>query len=375
MIKIAVIGASYLQIPLVERINALGYKSHCFAWESEDSVCKNIADYFYPISIIDKESILQKCIEIKIDAILSIASDVAVPTISFVADKLGLVANSVESSLISTNKSLMRSRFKEAGLPTPFYFTVSEVSTLTVKSAFQFPLIVKPTDRSGSRGVTISNNKDELLVNIKKAISESFEKNAIIEEFIEGNEYSVESISQNGIHTILAITEKITSGPPYFVELEHHQPAGIDEDVKFQIYDTVKKGLNALEIKNGAAHSEIKINEKGIYLIEIGGRMGGDFIGSHLVQLSTGYDYLKNCINVALGNQIDTFNNLNSNFSGVYFLSKITQNLMPYFLNPSMNRSDFIEVKLQSSEFKDVFNSSNRIGYLIYQSDSKLILS
>ena len=88
MIKIAVIGASYLQLPLVEKINALGYESHCFAWDNLDSVCKDRADYFYPISIIDKEAILKKCIEIGIDAISSIASDVAVPTIAFVAEKI-----------------------------------------------------------------------------------------------------------------------------------------------------------------------------------------------------------------------------------------------------------------------------------------------
>jgi biotin carboxylase len=374
MIKIAVIGASYLQLPLVKKINALGYESHCFAWESEDSVCKDVAHYFYPISIIDKESIYNKCTKIKIDAILSIASDVAVPTISYVANKMGLVANSDESALISTNKLLMRSGFKRVGLPTPFYFSVSESTYFDDKLKLSFPLIVKPTDRSGSRGVSLSNSLEELMKNIEKAVFQSFKKEAIIEEYIEGKEYSIESISQNGEHTVLAITEKITSGSPYFVELEHHQPAALTKDLKNQIEATVKKGLDALEIRNGAAHSEIKINEKGIYLIEIGGRMGGDFIGSHLVQLSTGYDYLKNIINVALGIKIEGFQPKVAHFSGVYFLSKLTQDLLPYFLSPPTNKNYFLEVKLQSTDFEDVYDSSNRTGYLIYQGDSKLTL-
>ena len=374
MIKIAVIGASYLQLPLVEKINALGYESHCFAWEGEDSVCKDIANYFHPISIIDKELIYKACTKIQIDAILSIASDVAVPTISYVANKMGLVANSDESALTSTNKLLMRSVFKMVGLPTPFYFSVSESTTLGDNLELSFPLIVKPTDRSGSRGVSLSNNLADLKKNIDKAVFQSFKKEAIIEEFIEGNEYSIESISQDGIHTILAITEKITSGSPYFVELEHHQPAALTKDLKVQIEATVKKGLDALEIRNGGAHSEIKINEKGIYLIEIGGRMGGDFIGSHLVQLSTGYDYLKNVVNVALGIKIEDFRPKTTLFSGVYFLSKLTQDLLPNFLIPPKNENYFLEVKLQSTDFEEVYDSSNRTGYLIYQGDSKLML-
>ena len=374
MIKIAVIGASYLQLPLVDKINELGHESHCFAWDSEDSVCKKKATYFYPISIIDKDKILEKCQEIQIDAILSIASDVAVTTVSYVAEKMGLIANSVESSFVSTNKFLMRDRFRSVGLPTPIYSSFISSNSLETLDDLSFPLIVKPTDRSGSRGVTISQNHDDLLLNIQRAIDESFEKKAIVETFIEGSEYSVESISQNGIHTILAITEKITSGPPYFVELEHHQPAGLDEDLKFQIYDTVKKGLNALEIKNGAAHSEIKINDKGIFLIEIGARMGGDFIGSHLVPLSTGYDYLKNIIQVALGNKIDDFEGINHHFSGVYFLSKLTTYLFPFFKNTPHSTAHFLEMSIQTTELEELKDSSNRAGYIIYQGKSKLNL-
>ncbi len=374
MIKIAVIGASYLQLPLVDKINELGHESHCFAWDSEDSVCKKKATYFYPISIIDKDKILEKCQEIQIDAILSIASDVAVTTVSYVAEKMGLIANSVESSFVSTNKFLMRDRFRSVGLPTPIYSSFISSNSIEKLDDLSFPLIVKPTDRSGSRGVTISQNHDDLLLNIQRAIDESFEKKAIVETFIEGSEYSVESISQNGIHTILAITEKITSGPPYFVELEHHQPAGLDEDLKFQIYYTVKKGLNALEIKNGAAHSEIKINDKGIFLIEIGARMGGDFIGSHLVPLSTGYDYLKNIIQVSLGNKIDVFEGMNHHFSGVYFLSKLTTYLLPYFKNIPHSTTHYLEMSLQSTELEELKDSSNRAGYIIYQGKSKLNL-
>ena len=374
MIKIAVIGASYFQLPLINKLKEIGYESHCFAWDDDDSVCKNVADYFYPISIIEKELILTKCQQLKINAILSIASDLAVPTMSYVAKKMGLICNSFDSALVSTNKFLMRSRFQQSGLPTPFYQVVTSPISVDSTIDLTFPLIVKPTDRSGSRGVTISNSREELNLNIQRAISESFEKKAIIEAFIDGYEYSVESISQNSKHTILAITEKVTSGEPYFVELEHHQPAVLKKGLSNQIEEIVKKGLDALEIKNGASHSELKVNSKGIFLIEIGGRMGGDFIGSHLVQLSTGYDFMKNTVKVALGEPIEIFSKSVRLFSGVYFLSKLTQDLLPFFINPPKSDFGFIDVKLVSTNFEDLKDSSNRAGYLIYQSSSKLKL-
>jgi len=375
MIKIAVIGASYLQLPLVQKINEMGFESHCFAWDNVDSVCKGIAHFFHPISIVDKEAILEKCREIQIDAILSIASDVAVPTIAFVADKLGLRSNSIDSAIISTNKFLMRSCFVKVGLNSPKFFLIDEQDSLTLINEFHYPLIVKPTDRSGSRGVTISNNQNELTQNISRAVSESFEKKAIVEEFIEGPEYSVESISEDGVHTILAITEKVTSGPPYFVELEHHQPAKLNSLLEEQINQVVISGLNALDVKFGASHTELKISLKGIYIIEIGARMGGDFIGSHLVELSTGYDYLKNTINISLGDKIEPFQKNEGKCSGIYFLSQLSSHLLPFFNDNTEEYFKLVEKKMLSTELEEVLDSSNRTGYFIYQNDTKVILN
>ena len=375
MIKIAIIGASYLQLPLVVKAKNLGYETHCFAWESDDSICKNIADFFYPISILEKELIAEICSEIQIDAILSIASDVAVPTVSYVANKIGLIANSEESALISTNKYLMRSRFQKVGLNSLQYILVDNIKDVDKLSHLKFPLIVKPIDRSGSRGVSISIDKNELVQNIQVAIEESFDGKAIVEEFIDGDEYSVESISVDGKHTILAITEKITTGPPYFVELEHHQPAELDSEVIKEISSVVQIGLEALGIKFGAAHTELKVNEFGVFLIEIGARMGGDFIGSHLVQLSTGYDFLKNTLNVSLGKDIEPFVKKYEKAAGIYFLSKNTSYLLPYFSEDYDGRIKFLEKNIRTLNLEELYDSSNRCGYLIYQGDTKLVLN
>jgi len=126
MKKLAVIGASYLQLPLVKKAKELGLEVHCFAWP-EGAVCKDAADYFYPISIVEHEEILKVCQRVKIDGICTIASDVAAPTVAYVAEKMGLIANTYEASVRANNKFLMRNAFSAAGVPCPQYRMVTSV--------------------------------------------------------------------------------------------------------------------------------------------------------------------------------------------------------------------------------------------------------
>lgn len=110
--NLAIIGASYLQLHLIQKAKKLGYITHVFAWKIND-VGERAADYFYPISIVEKECILKKCREIGICGICSIASDLAVITVNYVAEELGLNGNSLETTDVSTNKYLMRQIFKK----------------------------------------------------------------------------------------------------------------------------------------------------------------------------------------------------------------------------------------------------------------------
>ena len=300
MIKLAIIGASYLQEPLIEKAKSMGIETHVFAWAAGD-VGEKSADYFYPISIVEKEQILEKCKEIGINGICSIASDLAAITVNYVAHAMELVGNSPECALISTNKHLMREAFEKNGDPSPKSILVSSVRDLSGVQ-LQYPVIVKPIDRSGSRGITKLLSPNGLLEAIEEAKEQGFEKKALVEEFVTGQEYSVECISYHGEHHFLALTKKYTTGAPHFIETGHLEPAPVSEEVVENVKKIVFHALDSLKIVNGASHSEIKIDQDGnIKLIEIGGRMGGDCIGSDLVQLSTGVDFVKAVIDVALG--------------------------------------------------------------------------
>ena len=298
--KLAIIGASYLQEPLIQKAKSMGLETHVFAWECGD-VGEKSADVFYPISIVEKDMILAKCREIGIDGICTIASDLAVITVNYVAEAMGLTGNTMECTDISTNKHAMRRAFEEHGDPSPASYQVTCAAELEGKE-LRYPVIVKPVDRSGSRGITKLLSSDGLEDAICYAASQGFEKVALVEEFAEGQEYSVECISWNGEHTFLALTKKFTTGAPRFIETGHIEPAPVDAETLERVKAVTFHALDSLQIRFGASHTELKIAEDGsIRLIEIGGRMGGDFIGSTLVELSTGIDFVKAVVETALG--------------------------------------------------------------------------
>ena len=372
--KLAVIGASYLQLPLVLKAKESGHTVHCFAWK-DGAVCEDVADSFYPISITDKEAILEECRRIGIDGVLTIASDLAVITVNYVAAKMGLPGNDDSYSARMTNKFLMRKAFRENGIPCPSFFEVSPGNPLDESAIGPWPLIVKPTDRSGSRGVEKVSDTEHLRKAISFAMEESLRKEAIVESFVEGREISVESISWKGRHYVLQITDKVTTGAPYFIELEHHQPSSLQEDIQAQIRELVPRALDALHITAGASHTEIKITPEGkLFIIEIGARMGGDFIGSDLVRLSTGYDFLQGVIDVALGQFKEPVMGKKA-YSGVYFLSEETKGLIRYFEHPEILADTVVEAGITDPVLRPIRCSADRSGYLIYRSEtSKLDL-
>lgn len=363
MKKIAIIGANEFQNKLVLKAKEMGLETHVFAWE-KDAVAKENADFFYPISITDKKEILKVCTDLKINGICTIATDLAMPTVNYVAKKLQLVGNTLECTEITTNKFKMRKVLKENKLPIPWFKLVEKSNELNQKE-LEYPLIVKPIDRSGSRGITKVKNFKELEQAIEIAKEVSFEKKILIEEFIDGDEYSIESISQNGKHTILQITKKYTTGSPNFIEVGHLQPALLDEKIKEKINNTVKEMLSKLQIKNGASHSEIKINKNNqIFIIEVGGRMGGDFIGSDLVPLSTGIDFMKLVLKVALNEKIESIEVKNISTSIIRFI--ITEEDRKKFMILKKElKNEVVEECIKSEINEKITDSSNRNGYYI----------
>lgn len=374
--KLAIIGAALFQEPAILKAKELGLETHVFAWEAGDPGEK-MADFFYPISIREKEEILAKCQEIGIDGIISIASDLAMVTVNYVAEKMGLTGNSIEATLISTNKHEMREAFAKGGDPSPKSI-VADADTDLDAIDIALPLIVKPTDRSGSRGVIKVEKKEDLKAAIDFAINESFEKKAVVEEFATGDEYSVEYISCRGRHYLLAVTEKTTSGEPWFIEMSHIEPAPITDERRENIRRVCDHALDTLMLYDGAGHIELKVDkDENIKIIEIGGRMGGGFIGSDLVELSTGYDYVGNVIKIAMGEEIGEPVLRNDKVAGIKFIT-CKKDLEEYRERVKANPDSIVRegrdggegsiADIRIEDLKDEpDNIKDRIAYYIYE--------
>ena len=365
--KIAIIGASNLQLPLIRKIKEMGFEAHAFAWKA-NAPGEFEADSFYPISITEKERIFDVCNTLGVSAVCTIASDLAAITVNYVAGRLGLVCNSLESTKLSTNKHMMRQAFEKHGDPSPRSFIISDLNDLDGIS-INPPYIVKPLDRSGSRGITLVNDPKDLEMAIEVAKKHGFIKKALVEEFVQGDEYSIECVSWNGNHTLLTATKKYTTNAPHFVETAHFEPGITDHDLLDKIQQIVFHALDSLQIKYGASHTEIKISkEKDIIIIEIGGRMGGDFIGSHLVRLSTGIDYLKSVVDCALGQAPDLTPLPHYIAAGVrYIISRNDKEALNRIL--STNNKLLVEYEDIPLPTIEITDSSLRNGYFIIASD------
>lgn len=367
MKKLAIIGASDFQNPLIIKAKSRGIETHVFAWEAGD-IGEKTADFFYPISITEKDKILQKCQEIGVDGIASIGSDLANITVAYVADAMGLVGNSIECVSKSTDKHLMREAFEKNHDPSPKSMMVTAYDELDFNE-LSFPVIVKPVDRSGSRGITKVLEPSGMKAALEAAWTESFGTNALVEQFVEGREFSVEYLSWKGKHHFLALTEKFTTGAPHFIERGHLEPARVTREEQQEICIIVEHALNSLGIEHGASHAEVKMEPNGdIYIIEIGSRMGGDCIGSDLVQLSTGFDYVNAVIDVALGIEPIVNSSTSSKYAAIRFIFSDADKKALL----SMEKEDPDLLDYSSSidqEIHPITDSASRYGFFIFSSE------
>ena len=368
---IIIIGANDFQNQLILEAKAMGYTTHVFAWRCGD-IGERTADYFYPVSIVEKERILEIARAIRPAGVCSIASDLAAITVNYVAEGLGLTGNGMVSAMAATNKHLMRRAFEKAGLPSCKSILVEEGMDLDALP-LRYPLIVKPTDRSGSRGIYKVTDPKELPEALALAREPSFEKKVLAEEFAEGREYSVEYLSWRGEHRFLAVTEKFTTGAPLFVETGHLQPPRhMDAAALAKIQALVPRVLDSLGIRYGASHTELKIDDRGeIRLIECGGRMGGDCIGSDLVKLSTGVDYVRAVIETACGIAPQLESAGEKRVAAIRFLFG-AEDLRALERIQSENPRNLCRVsEILPLDGREIRDSSTRYGYYILTADSQ----
>ena len=298
--RLMILGTNEYQNPVIVRAKELGYETHVYGLQRGE-IGEKTADFFHPVDVCDFERMWEEVEKLNPCGIVSICSELVLHTMNYLLRKRGIPCNSEWTEKISTDKYLMRKAMKDGGVDSPNFMLVTDKMSMeeifAATQEFSYPLICKPVDLSSSRGVFKIENKEGLKEALDYALEWSKKKEVILEEFIEGPEYSGESI---------AITEKQTTGAPHFVETGHRQPARLTDEMRAKVEQTLYKAFASMKIEYGAIHPEFRITPEGkIYFMEIAIRMGGDCIGTDLTPLSSGYDFMGMVINICQGKAPD----------------------------------------------------------------------
>lgn len=309
MKKIMVLAAGLLQIDVIEKAKSMGY--YVLAVDGNPKAPGfNVADKAICADIVNEETMLKIARDEHVDGVIHPCSEVSMAVMGRINDELGLSGISREQAICATNKHLMRKAFEKGNAPSPKSILAQDAEDAwsRLQNEFDTDAILKPSRNSGSRGIAkVSRNMDkgDFIRAYDEALSESRDHSVLIEQFIEGPEFSIEMIVWQGDIHVLTLTDKKTTGAPHFVELGHNQPSCFSATDVETLKAAAVAGVRALGVNNCACHAEAKLMNGKAYLMEVGARLGGDFISTELTHLSTGIDMVAAAIDVALGVEPD----------------------------------------------------------------------
>ena len=307
--KLFVLAAGKLQVPVIKKAKEMGV--YVVASDGDpNAIGLKLADKPIVANITSEEEMLRVAREEQVDGVIHPCSEVSMNVMGRINDELGLSGISREAAIRATNKHLMREAFEAGNAPSPKSILTesAEDAWNHLQNGFDSDGILKPSRNSGSRGiakVTRDMPKEDFVKAYDVALNESRDKSVLIEQFIEGPEFSIEIIVWDGKVNVLTVTDKKTTEAPHFVELGHSQPSCFSAEDVEKLKAAAVAGVKALGVNNCACHAEAKLMDGKAYLMEIGARLGGDFISTELTHLSTGIDMVAAAVDVALGIEPD----------------------------------------------------------------------
>jgi biotin carboxylase len=304
---ILILGGGVMQLPAIKIAGEMGWTT-IVADGVIDVPGKDYADYFENIDLKDTEGMIKAALGYKttigLDGVFTAGTDFS-ETVARVALAAALPGISVEAAINASNKSKMREAFRKYGVASPLFTTVRDVSTLDceeiVSGGIKFPMVVKPVDNMGSRGIRRTDNCNQLQNAVRDALLFSRSGNVIIEEYLEGHEFSIDALIYNNEITICGFADRHIFYPPYFIEMGHTIPSIMDSGVSEEIFKTFKDGVRALGITKGAAKGDIRLSRGKIYIGEIAARLSGGYMSGWTFPYSSGVDLTKGALKIAVG--------------------------------------------------------------------------
>jgi biotin carboxylase len=303
---ILILGGGTMQIPAIRLAKAKAWNVIVVDGNPR-AEGKALAEYFEHIDIKDKEEIARRAAiykkRIGLDGVFTAGTDFST-TVAFVAGELGLPGISYETACNATDKSRMRSIFMEKGVPSPQFLSLcTDDDPLSISAQLRFPLVIKPVDNMGARGVVRVDNEHELAESFRSAIALSKSGRIIAEEYLEGPELSIDALVWKGEITICGVADRHIFFPPHFVEMGHTLPTNLPADQANDAIEVFKRGVRALGIDIGAAKGDIKITSKGAIIGEIAARLSGGYMSGWTYPYSTGTEVTDAALNIAVGEE------------------------------------------------------------------------
>lgn len=384
MKKLLILGAMEMHVPLIQRAKEMGNYVITVDYIPENPGHK-LADEAYFDSTTDLDAVLKLSKKLNIDGIMTYNSDPAAPTSAYVAEKLGLPGNPYQSVKIMSEKNQFRDFLISNGLNAPKFGNYLNIEdALCHINDFSFPIIIKPVDSSGSKGVTVVNNVNDVQNAIECALEKSRSKKFIIEEYIEpvGKQLHGDGFVQNGKVVFLHLGDHhfdstINNLVPYSTTYPTEHPVEIVNACKNQIQDFMSK----VGFKNGGFNVELRISNKDNkpYIIDIGARNGGNFTPK-VIEYGSGFNFLDRAIKIALGENIDDIKMTDkvSNFVSYLILHSDKNGVLNNIVLDKMIEDRIIEkhIYLKSGDKVETFLGANAaLGVLIMKYESREVMN
>ena len=307
MKRLLLLGAPVFQKPVVKKAKKHGFYVGVVDI-SPNAPAVEAADVYFQGSIRDYDAMLEVAKGFKPDAILSGACDTSVVTVARLCEELGLPGTPLSVAKRATDKVLMLEAFKMAGVAHPSWQVIRKEDIYTAKAAMPYPVVTKPTDSAGGRGINLVQNNAEFRKALIGSSSAGISGDVLVEEYLKGNEVSIEVLIDSGVPHAVQVTDKLTSGAPHFYETGHVQPTQLAKEDRDAASELACDAVRAVGLINSAAHVEVMITDEGPKMVELGARVGGDWITSYLIDNSVvGIDMVETMFEMALGNHCDSW--------------------------------------------------------------------
>lgn len=344
------------------------------------------ADDTIVVSTYDVEASKEAAIEYNIkkrfiNGVICMSADVPI-TVASIACALNLPSISMKTAIISADKLLMKNCFVEGGVPIPWFSSVKSYDNLKeIVRRKGFPLIIKPVDNRGARGVLRLTANVNLWWAYNYALEHSASKRVIVEEYLEGLQISTETIILNGKAYTPGFSERnyefLDTFAPYVIENGGQQPPSISFEKQFSIKKVAEKAARVMGINNGIAKGDIVLTKKGPKVIEMAARLSGGWFSSHQIPIATGVNIIKIAICIAIGIEIlpqEIIPKYNKAVAIRYFFAKhgCIKNIKNIVLAKNKKNVHELCFFVQPGDIvKSVTDHTKRLGFVITSGETK----